>query len=172
MQRSGCDCVLLHGPRSTPGGCRKFLLSQSTTSSIDAYQAFHLPNPRKLPLMFLPAKFDSNDGLQRLGLAYMTKAGGSAIPQLPNTTTITNNASTSYKPDSSSTTTSAGAKDPAKKRKRRQSAPAQAGFKEAASRATAGGNGDEVSAGGNGAGRSKKRISLGLAKVEEDSEKP
>ena len=118
--------------------------------------------------MFLPAKFDSNDGLQRLGLAYMTKAGGSAIPQIPSSNT--HNAP-SYKSDSTSTSaTATTAKEPAKKRKRRQSAPASAAFKDAASRAAAanGAADDGPSAGG---GRSKKRISLGLAKVDEDPEK-
>jgi hypothetical protein len=102
--------------------------------------AFHLPNSKQLPLMFLPAKFDSSDNLQRLGLAYMTK------PNRPN-------------PKPSTATGSSGAtKDEGKKRRRRQSAPAQAGFKGVASRAAA-----TVESGGR-----KKRISLGLTKVNED----
>jgi hypothetical protein len=137
-------------------------ISKSGLVRLICDQAFHLPNPRKLPLMFLPAKFDSSDGLQRLGLAYMTKSGGSAIPQLPNTNTTTTRV-----PETSATAT--GSKEPAKKRKRRQSAPAQAAFNDTASRAASNGTTDAPGV-GNG-GRSKKRISLGLAKVEEDSEK-
>ncbi|KLT45443.1 hypothetical protein CC85DRAFT_135026 [Cutaneotrichosporon oleaginosum] len=38
--------------------------------------AFHLPMPdTTLPIVFLPAKFDSADPLQRLGIAFMTKGG-------------------------------------------------------------------------------------------------
>ncbi|BEI85478.1 hypothetical protein CcaverHIS002_0508790 [Cutaneotrichosporon cavernicola] len=38
--------------------------------------AFHLPMPdTNLPIVFLPAKFDSSDPLQRLGVAFMTKGG-------------------------------------------------------------------------------------------------
>lgn len=37
--------------------------------------AFHLHNAGHLPLVFLPAKFDSSDQLQRLGVAFMTKPG-------------------------------------------------------------------------------------------------
>ena len=40
-------------------------------------QAFHLPNPAGLPIVFLPAKFDSSDPLQRLGIAFMSKPGTS-----------------------------------------------------------------------------------------------
>jgi len=101
------------------------------------YQAFHLPNSKRLPLMFLPAKFDSNDNLQRLGLAYMTKGGAPA-------------------PKPIATPAPVVAKDDGKKKRRRQSAPAQAGFKGVASRAAVDGR--------------KKRISLGLTKVNEDGE--
>lgn len=120
------------------------------------YQAFHLPNPRKLPLMFLPAKFDSNDGLQRLGLAYMTKAGGPPIVAPPAVPAAAAAAK-------SGTETA----EPPKKRKRRQSAPAPAPatFKGAASRVM----GEEAAAATGG--RSKKRMSLGLPKVDEDAEK-
>jgi hypothetical protein len=90
--------------------------------------------------MFLPAKFDSNDNLQRLGLAYMTKGGGPIIPTKPSIATPAPAAM--------------GVKDDGKKKRRRQSAPAQAGFKGVASRAAA------------SDGR-KKRISLGLTKVAE-----
>lgn len=44
-------------------------------------QAFHLPMPDSgLPIVFLPAKFDSADPLQRLGIAFMTKGG---VPPFP-----------------------------------------------------------------------------------------
>jgi hypothetical protein len=88
--------------------------------------------------MFLPAKFDSTDNLQRLGLAYMSKSGTGAAPPLPAKNEV---------------------KEEGKKRKRRQSAPAQAGFKGGASRA---------SSESGGSGGRKKRISLGLPKVSED----
>lgn len=93
--------------------------------------------------MFLPAKFDSTDNLQRLGLAFMSKSGNPAVPPLP-----TKNVKVTGE-----------VKEEGKKRKRRQSAPAQAGFKGGASRAS-------TESGGSG-GR-KKRISLGLPKVSED----
>ncbi|RXK37086.1 hypothetical protein M231_05674 [Tremella mesenterica] len=35
--------------------------------------AFHLPSISSAPVVFLPAKFDSSDVLQRLGVAFMTK---------------------------------------------------------------------------------------------------
>lgn len=114
-----------------------------------------MPNPRKLPLMFLPAKFDSNDGLQRLGLAYMTKSGAPAPAPAPGIAS-----------GQTSNNTKAGASKTGsepKKRKRRQSAPAQAAFKGAATRVA----GDDST----GAGRPKKRMSVGLAKVDEDGEK-
>jgi hypothetical protein len=38
-------------------------------------QAFLLPTPSHIPLVFLPAKFGSTDKLERLGLAFMTKPG-------------------------------------------------------------------------------------------------
>lgn len=38
-------------------------------------QAFHLPGSTRLPIVFLPAKFDSKDPLQRLGVAFMSKPG-------------------------------------------------------------------------------------------------
>ncbi|KAL7421888.1 hypothetical protein Q5752_003660 [Cryptotrichosporon argae] len=42
--------------------------------------AFHLPIPgAQLPIIFLPAKFDSNDPLQRLGIAFMAPAGQSRL---------------------------------------------------------------------------------------------
>ncbi|GMK55259.1 hypothetical protein CspeluHIS016_0203150 [Cutaneotrichosporon spelunceum] len=44
--------------------------------------AFHLPMPdTNLPIVFLPAKFDSADPLQRLGVAFMTKGG--VVPSSP-----------------------------------------------------------------------------------------
>jgi hypothetical protein len=90
--------------------------------------------------MFLPAKFDSTDNLQRLGLAYMTKGGG----PIPGPTKV-----------STTTTSAAGTgKEELKKKRRRQSAPTPAqGFKGASRVATDG---------------RKKRISLGLTKVSED----
>ena len=103
--------------------------------------------------MFLPAKFDSNDGLQRLGLAYMTKAGAPPVIAPPVASEKTTNTGNTIA-------------EPAKKRKRRQSAPAQAAFKGAASRVV----GEEPGASGTG-GRAKKRMSLGLAKVDEAAEK-
>lgn len=85
--------------------------------------------------MFLPAKFDSTDNLQRLGLAYMTKGGGPVPKPTPTPNVVTT-------------------KDDGKKKRRRQSAPAPAqGFKGAT----------RVSEQGR-----KKRISLGLTKVNED----
>ena len=88
--------------------------------------------------MFLPAKFDSTDNLQRLGLAYMTKGGG----PIPGPAKV------------STTTTSTAGKEEMKKKRRRQSAPTPAqGFK-GASRVVTDGR--------------KKRISLGLTKVNED----
>lgn len=45
-------------------------------------QAFHLPLAgSRLPIVFLPAKFDPSDPLQRLGIAYMTKGGISPLAQ-------------------------------------------------------------------------------------------
>lgn len=120
-------------------------------------KAFSLPNSRGLPLMFLPAKFDSSDNLQRLGLAYMTKAGEPAPGA---------GARVAREPSAPPTTAAA---ETEKKRKRRQSAPAQAaGIKGAASRATAGSG--SPAGGVGGGGRAKKRISLGLPKVDEAAE--
>ncbi len=59
------------------------LHAEGVVSILDPYlsaytdaQAFHLPMPdTNLPIVFLPAKFDSADPLQRLGIAFMTKAG-------------------------------------------------------------------------------------------------
>jgi hypothetical protein len=105
--------------------------------------------------MFLPAKFDSNDGLQRLGLAYMTKAGA------PVATSLTSTIAAAPLPTGAKTSS-----EPARKRKRRQSAPAQAAFKGAASRVVSGEALGEITA-----VRPKKRMSIGLAKVDEDGEK-
>jgi len=92
--------------------------------------------------MFLPAKFDSTDNLQRLGLAYMTKGGGPVPKPAPLTVVSGNGAGTG------------AGKEETKKKRRRQSAPAPAqGFK-GASRVSVDGR--------------KKRISLGLPKVSED----
>lgn len=41
------------------------------------------PNPANLPLVFLPAKFNPNDPLQRLGIAYMTKPGAPILGAAP-----------------------------------------------------------------------------------------
>jgi hypothetical protein len=42
----------------------------------DHRKAFHLPLPNLgLPIVFLPAKFDTEDPLQRLGIAFMAKGG-------------------------------------------------------------------------------------------------
>ncbi|KAK4690020.1 hypothetical protein P7C73_g81, partial [Tremellales sp. Uapishka_1] len=65
--------------------------------------AFHLPTLSKLPIVFLPAKFDSNDNLQRLGIAFMSKS-----PLPPSNPT-------------------AKAKEETKKKKRRQSSVASSG---------------------------------------------
>jgi hypothetical protein len=92
--------------------------------------------------MFLPAKFDSTDNLQRLGLAYMTKGGGPIPGPAKVSTTTTSTAGTG------------AGKEEMKKKRRRQSAPTPAqGFKGASRVATDG---------------RKKRISLGLTKVNED----
>lgn len=48
--------------------------------------AFHLPMPGSgLPIVFLPAKFDSADPLQRLGIAFMTKGGAAPDFSAPTT---------------------------------------------------------------------------------------
>ncbi|ORX35785.1 hypothetical protein BD324DRAFT_657237 [Kockovaella imperatae] len=76
--------------------------------------AFHLPNPAKLPIVFLPAKFDSADPLQRLGIAFMSKPG---MP-LPKPVSI------AVKQQAAKTV--AAEQDRKRKRQRRQSAPAKA----------------------------------------------
>ncbi|KAL1411424.1 hypothetical protein Q8F55_002380 [Vanrija albida] len=49
---------------------------------LHAEGAFHLPLPgSRLPIVFLPAKFDTSDPLQRLGIAFMTKGGVSPLAQ-------------------------------------------------------------------------------------------
>ena len=58
------------------------------TASAQAHkpsQAFHLPNPARLPLVFLPAKFDSSDPLQRLAIAFMSKPAAPAVPNFRET---------------------------------------------------------------------------------------
>lgn len=46
--------------------------------------AFHLPLPGSgLPIVFLPAKFDATDQLQRLGVAFMAKGGIAPLPPRP-----------------------------------------------------------------------------------------
>lgn len=77
--------------------------------------AFHLSSPGRLPIVFLPAKFDSSDQLQRLGIAYMTKAGH-PLPQRPSV------ASTAA--SSPVTTTANHLPEDEPKKKRRKSAPA------------------------------------------------
>lgn len=72
-------------------------------------QAFHLPNAANLPIVFLPAKFDPNDPLQRLGIAYMTKPGA-PIPLAA---------------DSKKVVADSVAEEGPKRKKRRQSAPAK-----------------------------------------------
>ncbi|RSH94140.1 hypothetical protein EHS25_003943 [Saitozyma podzolica] len=84
--------------------------------------AFHLPIAAKLPVVILPAKFDSADPLQRLGIAVMTKPGFPLPPRPP----------ANPFPDLSRSTAAAGkagetspeSSEPRKKN-RRQSAPSK-----------------------------------------------
>ncbi|ORY32827.1 hypothetical protein BCR39DRAFT_557390 [Naematelia encephala] len=70
--------------------------------------AFHLPNPTRLPIVFLPSKFESSDPLQRLGIAFMSKPGF-PIPSRPSAPPVS----------------SPEVDDGPKKKRRRQSAPAR-----------------------------------------------
>lgn len=72
--------------------------------------AFHLATPSRLPIIFLPAKFSSEDPLQRLGIAFMSKPG-IPLPAAP-TSGVAHGAP-------------GGDLDEPRKKRRRQSAPAQ-----------------------------------------------
>jgi hypothetical protein len=87
--------------------------------------AFHLASPGKLPIVFLPAKFDSNDQLQRLGVAFMTKAGYPvAQPSRTRAQQHAARASVSSTAASSPVTAKDPLQDDEPKKKRRKSAPA------------------------------------------------
>lgn len=93
-------------------------------------QAFHLRTPNGLPIVFLPAKFDSNDPLQRLGIAFMTKPG-MPMPYHPQSMPMASASKSAHSAASSSSSTQPGpasadrpTADMPKKKKRRQSAPA------------------------------------------------
>ncbi|RSH83645.1 hypothetical protein EHS25_005549 [Saitozyma podzolica] len=102
--------------------------------------AFHLPIAAKLPVVILPAKFDSADPLQRLGIAVMTEPGFPLPPRPP----------ANPFPDLSRSTAAAGkagetspeSSEPRKKN-RRQSAPSKGS-------APIGGTSTSVSASGSG----------------------
>lgn len=85
--------------------------------------AFHLNSPGRLPIVFLPAKFDSNDQLQRLGIAFMTKAGY-PLPRAPHQAHVARASSVSTTAASSPVDTKHTMPDEEPKKKRRKSAPA------------------------------------------------
>jgi hypothetical protein len=84
-------------------------------------QAFHLSTPNRLPIVFLPAKFDTNDPLQRLGVAFMTKPGMTNPHTGPPPNTARSDHDTA---DALAAIGKAPDPDGPKKKKRRQSAPA------------------------------------------------
>jgi hypothetical protein len=98
--------------------------------------AFHLPSVSKLPIVFLPAKFNSADPLQRLGIAFMTKPGFPLPPRPPTnlgtasvaTATATATAAAAagaVSDEAASGGAGAGASSGPRKRRRRQSAPSK-----------------------------------------------
>jgi hypothetical protein len=94
--------------------------------------AFHLPSVSKLPIVFLPAKFNSADPLQRLGIAFMTKPGFPLPPRPPTNlgtasvaTATAAAAAGAVSDEAASGGAGAGASSGPRKRRRRQSAPSK-----------------------------------------------
>ena len=86
-------------------------------------QAFHLPNPARLPIVFLPAKFDSGDPLQRLGVAFMSKPGVT-LPK-PVGLGVKTQAQAQTQTQTQATAKMTAEQERKRKRSRRQSAPAK-----------------------------------------------
>ncbi|WWD17216.1 hypothetical protein CI109_101654 [Kwoniella shandongensis] len=95
---------------------------------------FHLPCETRLPIVFLPAKFHSNDPLLRLGIAFMGKAG---VPYPSAPLSIGAALGSTNGRGRASTDESDGQK----KKRRRLSAPASAGSAKASRKKEASGVG-------------------------------
>lgn len=123
MQRCQHRSICPDGTGTAFRRSRTFLLPFLSNYTDD--QAFHLSTPGHLPIVFLPAKFDSNDPLQRLGVAFMTKPGLPAPRLAPRTAseTIAEGLAKSIRPALAVPTSGADGQEPSRK-KRRQSAPA------------------------------------------------
>ncbi|RSH87262.1 hypothetical protein EHS25_003171 [Saitozyma podzolica] len=129
--------------------------------------AFHLPSVSKLPIVFLPAKFNSADPLQRLGIAFMTKPGFPLPPRPPtNLGTASVATATAAAPslagndEAASAGAGSGARASAgpRKRRRRQSAPSKSTtLGSSLDPASGPGSGSGSGSGGTGARGHKRR---------------
>lgn len=156
---------VVSGSRSASRDTKTKISIANTFFSI--IKGFHLPCQTRLPIVFLPAKFNSEDPLQRLGIAFMGKA--STIPALMPPANGASGSVSRGRPVTAGRLSS-GDKDkdkgePKKKKQRRQSAPAGiAPLANATATGAAGGGGS----GSGGRGQKRKESMMAVGRIEEE----